>query len=109
MRVPTSLLRQRITVEPFQGTNGVGAPIYGPVVSNVPARIEGKRRAVRKADGTDVISTASITVRPTLDIPADSRITAPHPVTGVTETFEVLEVLTGQGLTRPSHFEVLVG
>jgi hypothetical protein len=108
MRIPTSLLRQRITVEPYQGTDGVGRSVYGPAVT-APARVEGKRRSIRKANGTEVISTASITVRPDVYAPEESRITAPHPITGDVETFEVLQVLTMQGLSRPVGFEVLVG
>lgn len=108
MRVPTSLLRQRVTIEPYQGDGAYG-PVYGPAQTNVPARVEGKRRAIRRPDGTDVISTASVTVRPIVDVPIKSQITAPHPVTGADETFEVLEVLTGAGLSGPAFFEVLVG
>ena len=108
MKVPTALLRSRITVEPFQGDSAYG-PVYGAPVYDVPARVEGKRRAVRKADGTDVISTASVTVRPDVNVSVESKVTIPHPVTAVDETFEVLEVLTGEGLTRPAYFEVLVG
>lgn len=107
VKVPTSLLRQTVTVEAYLGDSAVG-PVYGSPTT-VRARVEGKRRAVRRANGTDVISTASITVRPDVNIPTESRIVAPHPVTGADETFEVLEVITGAGLARPSHFEVLVG
>lgn len=106
--IPSSLLRQRITVEPYLGDSGYG-PRYGDPVPNQPARVEGKRRSIRRPNGTEVISTASITVRPTVDIPVLSRVTAPHPVTGAADTFEVLEVLVGQGLTRPAYLEVLVG
>lgn len=107
MKVPTSLLRQTITVEPYLGDSAYG-PVYGPATT-ARGRVEGKRRAVRKRDGTDVISTASITVRPDVNIPTESRVVAPHPVTGLDETFEALEVITMQGLNRPAGFEVLVG
>ena len=106
--IPTAALRQRITVEPFLGESAYG-PTYGTAQRDIPARVVGKRRAVRKTDGTDVISTASISVRPTIDVPVESRVTCAHPVTGADETFEVLDVLVAQGLTRPDHLEMLVG
>lgn len=106
--IPNAVLRQRITVEPYLGESAYG-PTYGTAVRGIPARVVGKRRAVRKVDGTDVISTASISVRPTIDVPVESRVTIPHPVTGADEIFEVLDVLIAQGLTRPDHLEVLVG
>lgn len=109
MKVPTSLLRQRITVEPFQGISGYGEPVYGTKVDDVPARVDGQRRVVRKADGTDLVASATILVRPDLNIPEQSRVTVPHPVTaGETIVYEVVEVLPQEGLTRPSHLEVLV-
>lgn len=106
--IPTAALRQRITVERFTG-NGAYGPQYADPVVGVKARVVGKRRTIRRADGTEVISTASVTVRPTLDLPAESRITCPHPVTGDVETFTVLEVLTSATLSQPFAFEVLVG
>lgn len=112
MRVPGTLLRQRIKVEPYLGATAHG-PSWGPPMS-VRARVEGKRRTVRKVNagsdiGTDVISTASATIRPTIDIPAESKVTAPNPVSGREETYEVLDVIVGQGLTGPVYLELLLG
>lgn len=106
--VPTALLPDRITVEPYEG-HGAYGPIYGPAQSGIPARVEGKRRAVRKQDGTDVISTAAVTVRRGVNVPTESRITAPHPETGLDDTFHVLEVITLAGYRRPAGYEVMVG
>jgi hypothetical protein len=104
--VPLSLLRQQVTIELYQGSSMTG-PIFGePVVK--PCRFEAKRRVVRRVNaggdiGKDAISTGSVTIRPDVDVPVESKATIAD------RTYEVLEVLTGEGLTRPSYLELLVG
>lgn len=113
--IPHAALRQRITVEPFLGTSAYG-PRWGDPVT-VRARVVGKRRSVRQADGTDIISSASAIIRPDLrfdqvvdemsdgfdqQIPLESRVTWDD------RLFEVIDVLVGQGLTRPEHLELVL-
>jgi hypothetical protein len=105
MLVPSSLLRQQATIEPYQGNTGRG-PVWGePVV--VRCRFEGKRRVVRRVNagdsGSDVISSGSVTIRPGLDVPTESRVTISA------RTYEVLDVIVGEGLTRPAYIELMVG
>lgn len=82
------------------GTTGTGQPVYGAAVS-VPGRFVGKRRAVRRSDGTDVIADATFDVRPGLDVPAESRVTRDGKV------YEVLAVSDAEDLTR-SHHKALI-
>ena len=105
MLVPSSLLRQQATIEPYEGNTGRG-PTWGPAVT-VRCRFEGKRRAIRRVNagdsGSDVISSGSVTIRPGLDVPTESRVTI------AARSYEVLDVIVGQGLTRPAYIELLVG
>jgi len=101
VKVPTSLLRSRITIEPFEGESAYG-PVYGTAVAGIPARFDGQRRTVRKADGTDLVASGTLIVRPDVTIAAQSRVTIDSTV------YEVVEVLPAEGLARPSHLEVLV-
>lgn len=102
MRVPSSLLRSSITVEPYLGAGAYG-PSYGTAVT-LRARVEGRRRAVRRPDGTDVIASATATIRPEgPDVPVESR------VVHAGRTYEVLDVVLGEGLTRPTYRELILG
>lgn len=101
MKVPTSLLRERITIEAFEGESAYG-PVYGAPVTGVPARFDGQRRVVRKADGTDLVASGTVIVRPDVTITTQSRVTIGA------DTYEVVDVLPAEGLARPSHLEVLV-
>ena len=100
MKVPTSLLRETITVEAFLGTGAYG-PSYGAAQS-LRARVEGKRRVVRKADGTDLISSATATIRPDVTVATESRVTHGANV------YEVVDVIVGEGLTRPAYLELVL-
>lgn len=100
MRVPSSLLRETITIEAFLGAAAYG-PKYGPATS-VKARVEGRRRAVRTADGTDVIASATAIVRPEVEVTPESRVVHDG------RTYEVLDVLVGEGLTRPAYRELIL-
>lgn len=106
MRVPRSLLPETLSVEPFLGSTAYG-PKYG-AAATVRARVEGRRRAVRKGDGSDVIASATATIRPedVAKVPVESRATWVRD--GVTNTYEVADVLAGEGLTRPAFYEVLL-
>lgn len=99
--IPTAALPDVLTIEPFQGSGAYG-PQFGAAFT-VRARVEGRRRAVRKADGTDVIASATAIIRPGAPtIPVESK--ASH--AGV--DYEVLDVVRGEGLRRLAYLEVLL-
>lgn len=98
-------LRKRITIEAYQGESAYG-PVYGAPLTGVPARFDGKRRLVRKADGTDLVASGTLTLRPGVAITSQSRVTVP--VNGEDHVYEVVEVLPHEDLTRTHHLEVLV-
>jgi len=95
------MLPDLITVEPYLGPGAYG-PAYGTGVQ-LRARLEGRRRMVRTATGVDVIGSAVATVRPEATVPVESRVTYGA------NTFEVLDVVIGKGLRRPSHLELILG
>lgn len=95
-----SLLRNRCTIR-SKTDDGAMGPVW-TTTRNVPCRFEGKRRQVRRPDGTDVISSASITVGPRVTVAPEDEII----VDG--RTYEVQDVLVMEGLSRPAGFEVLV-
>lgn len=101
MLVPRSLLNRTITVEPYEGSSAYG-PVYGEPVE-MRARVEGRRRTVRRPDGVDVISQASATIRPGTPVPAESRVT----IDG--QAYWVLDVVQGEGLTGPAYVELVLG
>lgn len=101
VKVPTSLLRERITIEPYEGSGAYG-PTYGTPVT-VKARVEGKRRAIRTSGGVDVISSASATIRPDVTVAPESKVTHEG------RSYEVLDVLIGEGLSGPAYFELVLG
>lgn len=74
MQVPRTLLPHRATVEAYQGETGLDGPSWAPGVT-VPARFDAKRRAVRTADGVDVVGSGTVTVDPGVTAPVRSRVT----------------------------------
>lgn len=102
MKIPDAALREVITVEPYRGSGAYG-PIYGDAFT-LRARVEGRRRAVRNREGVDVISSASATIRPDArEVPAESKVTHDG------NDYEVLDVIIGEGLTRPAYRELILG
>jgi hypothetical protein len=99
--IPTAALRHRITIEPYEGSGALG-PIYGDPITDVPARVVGKRRAVRTASGTDVIASAVCVIRPALDVRAESRVIHNG------RRYVVLDVADSEDLTRPHHRELIL-
>lgn len=103
VRIPNTLLRDQLVAEPFLGIGGTGQPVYDVPVT-LRARVEGRRRLVRTPDGTDVTSTATAFIRPEApEIPANSKITHDG------REYGVLDVVHGEGWSRESHRELLLG
>lgn len=102
MPIPTALLRETVTVEPYEGTTGQGEPTYGEPLT-YRARILGKRRAARTKDGTDVISDAVAVIRPSgREFPPESRLTRADG-----RIYEVLGVAASEDL-HSTHNEELI-
>ncbi|MGW1489782.1 hypothetical protein [Streptomyces sp. NPDC002402] len=101
-RVPPSLLRHRVGVEPYVGDSAYG-PTYGPLVEH-SALVGEAVRTVRAPDGRDVISTAQIIAAPGLDCPPGSRVTLPG---GRTTTVISVANHTAPGLPVPASTEVM--
>jgi hypothetical protein len=102
MRIPSSLLRDRVTVERYTGSGAYG-PSFGEPLEDVPMRIEGVRRAVRTAAGVDVIGSATGWARPDLDITPESKLT-----TASGRVYTVLDVLPGEGLSRTAYQQLIL-
>lgn len=102
MRVPSSLLRQHITISPYLGDSSYG-PRWGTPVT-VRARVQGKRQVIRRPDGTEVTVTASATIRPgvPVDLPARSKVTWEG------RTYEVVGDVIGHGLSDPAYVELML-
>jgi hypothetical protein len=79
----TEFLTQTITVEPFTGPDGFGAPAYGAAVTFSPqetrggARVKRESKLVRGLEGEEVLSNASVLLDGAAGIPARSRVTLP--------------------------------
>lgn len=99
MPIPTAALPHRVTIEPYEGQTAEG-PSYGDPVS-VRARVVSKRAMIRTSDGREVTATASVTIRPGRDIPAESR------VTHGTQVFTVLDAAHVHELRGPYSWRLL--
>ncbi|MFC9294382.1 hypothetical protein ACFTWH_00285 [Streptomyces sp. NPDC057011] len=101
-RVPPSLLRHRVGVEPYLGDGAYG-PTYGPLVGH-PALVGEAVRMVRTPDGRTVTSSAQIIAAPGLDCPPGSRVTLPG---GRITTAITTASHTAPGLPVPASTEVM--
>ncbi|MET9690143.1 hypothetical protein ABZY81_16975 [Streptomyces sp. NPDC006514] len=101
-RVPPSLLRHRIGVEPYLGDGAYG-PTYGPLVE-YPALVAEAVRMVRAPDGHEVTSSAQIIAVPGLSCPPGSRVTLPG---GRITTAITTASHTAPGLPVPASTEVM--
>lgn len=101
MKVPLSLLPHELTVQPFKGSGAYGPVFDAPVT--VRARVEGRRRTVKRGDGSEVISSAMATIRPEVEVPIESKATWEG------RSYEVLDVLPLTGLKQTVGYELLLG
>lgn len=101
LRVPATVFRQEISIEDYQGSTAYGPKFGAPRA--VRCRIEGRRRRVVRANGVELVSSATALVPHDEVIPLESR------VTWQARSYEVVDVLPQVGATgRVSHFEVLL-
>lgn len=71
-----SLMPHNITVAPWSSQNAYGEPTYGSAVSYT-ARVVGKMRMVRDANGTERVSTVTCYVATTASIGPKDKLTLP--------------------------------
>lgn len=100
--IPTAELPHWGTIELRDGTTGGGAPAYG-TPRRLRCKVDGRRRQVRRTDGTVVIAAATATLRPT-SVTSGSRFT--HVDTG--DVYEVLEVTSPMELRRIEKTELIL-
>lgn len=108
--VPSSLLRQTATVEAYAGESGERGPVFGDPVS-VKTRVEPRNRRVVRPDGTEAAVSAVAWVRPdAAGVLADGRRLVGQEDRFVCDdvAYEVVEVATIRGLSRPTHRELVL-
>jgi regulator of RNase E activity RraA len=103
--IPSFLLRHTVTIEPFANEGPFG-PTYGPATT-VRCFRDDKRRLVRAAKDSEVVSETTLYMRLSETCPAGSRVT----LDVGTSAERVTTVITaarrdGGGLPTPDHLEV---
>lgn len=98
MSIPSALLRQIASVEPFVGEGGTG-PLFGDPVT-YPVRVQSKRRLTYAPTGEVSASDAVMDMRPGAAVGDGDRVTVGGVVYIVVSAAEVM------GLTRPESIEV---
>lgn len=99
--IPAVLLRHQVTIEPLTGEGPFG-PVHG-AATTVRAFVDQRRRLVRAATGSEVVSETTVYLPPGTTCPAGSRVTLPS---GHTSTVITASVRDGGGLPTPDHLEV---
>jgi len=99
--MPTALLRQSASVEPYSGEAAAG-PVYGSAVS-YPARVEQRRTLIRSTADAAVVSEAAVYLRPDAVVAVGDRVTVSGSV------YRVLAVEPQRGLLRTEWLRVVLG
>lgn len=102
MRVPRHLLRDRVTVEPYEGAGSRG-PSYGTPVENVRASVQPSSRLIQTVDGRTVPAELLVIIRPEQDFPVESRVTWRE------RQYRVLQAMPMPDEFRPTHRELVLG
>lgn len=98
--ISSALLNTDATLEPYEGNSSLGE-VYGDGVP-MKGRFDGKRRMVKRSDGSEIISSGTLLVRPDVEVPMLSRIT----IDG--RAYIVQEILPAKGLNRTHHLELIL-
>lgn len=98
--IPTAELPHTVTIEERDGDTGGGAPAYRTPYT-VRARLEGKRRQVKAADGSVTIADAVAIIRPR-SVPAGSL------VTHGSDRYEVLTAIDVMELRRKERTDLVL-
>lgn len=108
MKVPSSVLPHRITLEPYAGNSATG-PTFGIARTGVRARVQAQRRAVRTGQGSTVTSSVTVTVRPDDSVIVESRVTLDSDVASVLSgTYTVVGHDVGEGQHGPVYVDLLL-
>jgi hypothetical protein len=99
--LPEFLLQHTVTVEPWEGSGGYG-DIWGAPF-DLQCFVEDKRRLVRAADGSEVVSETTVYANRGPSIPNRSRITLPS---GRQPLVITVSDHDGGALPVPSHLEI---
>lgn len=102
LKVPSFLLRDRITVEPLAGSGAYGDTYDAP--RTIKAHVEPTNRLVLDRDGQTARAEANVIIRPEDGpIPLESRLTWGG------KTYRVLQAGAMPDEARPSHRELTIG
>lgn len=99
--IPRFLLRHTVQVEPLVGEGPFG-PLFGSPVT-VRCFRDDKRRLVRDASGTEVVSETTLYMRLSETCPVNSRVTLDD---GRVSTVITAARRDGGGWPTPDHLEV---
>ncbi|MBF8186323.1 hypothetical protein ITP53_11295 [Nonomuraea sp. K274] len=90
-----------VQIEPYMGSGAYG-PVYAAPVT-VRALVDGRRRLVRSAEGSEVVSETTLRVRLGVTCPPLSRVTLPD---GTQAQAITTTTHDGGKLPVPSHLEI---
>ncbi|MGH3745808.1 MAG: hypothetical protein ACRDT8_00230 [Micromonosporaceae bacterium] len=99
--VPGFLLVHSVTIEPMVGEGAYGST-FGPAFTE-KAFVDESRRLVRDAEGSEVVSEATVTLPLDTVCPEGSHVTLPS---GRTADVITARRRDGGGLPTPDHLEV---
>lgn len=104
MDIPAFLLRHTVSIQPYAGTSGFGAPTYADA-TDVACFVEDRTRLVTTPTGDEVTSNATVIAPLDTVAPVESLVTLP--------SGRVARVITalrhdGGGLPVPDHLEIQV-
>ena len=95
----TGLLPDSVTIEPYTGADGYGAPTFGSAIS-YKARIEWGPKNVLDAQGQEVVSKARVFIATSNAIDTRSRITLPAGRGPVTPPIMMVKAVTAMRKTH---------
>jgi hypothetical protein len=101
MDLPPEFLVHTVTVEPWTGSGAYG-DVWGTPFG-IACFVEDKRRLVRAADGSEVVSETTVYTNRGPEIPNRSRVTLPS---GRKPLVIVVSDHDGGDLPVPSHLEI---
>ena len=101
--MPTALLRQSVSVEPYSGEAAAGPVVDDGRAVSYPARVEQRRTLIRSTADAVVVSEAAVYLRPDAVVAVGDRVTVSGSV------YRVLAVEPQRGLLRTEWLRVVLG
>jgi len=102
VKLPSFFKQHTVTIEPYLGTDGYGRDTFGPAVQ-VKGWLEETAKLIRKADGSEVVSSSQFHCDLDTACPARSRATLPSGA--VTRALSAARK-DGGTWPVPSHLEI---